>query len=70
MIYNVVVKNIGEGDVMKVFLKIIGYILIIIGILDFAGMFLGFDFTGVAWSPIVFGIVGGLLVSARKKKQD
>ncbi|MCH2061847.1 MAG: hypothetical protein MK183_14585, partial [Verrucomicrobiales bacterium] len=27
---------------------------------DFAGMFLGYDFTGVEWSPIVFGAIGYL----------
>jgi hypothetical protein len=37
---------------------IIGYILYGIAVLDFAGMFLGYDFTGVDWSPLAFGALG------------
>lgn len=41
-------------------LTIIGYIFYLIGIADFCGMFFGYDFTGVSWSPIAFGAVGYL----------
>lgn len=39
-------------------LQIIGYIFYLIGLIDFCGMFFGYDFTGVSWSPIVFGLIG------------
>lgn len=29
-----------------------------LAIVDFAGMFFGYDITGVAWSPIAFGAAG------------
>jgi hypothetical protein len=29
-------------------------------VIDFAGMFLGYDLTGVSWSPIVAGLVASL----------
>ena len=37
---------------------IIGYILYGIAVVDFAGMFLGYDITGVSWSPLLFGGLG------------
>lgn len=39
-------------------LKLVGNIFYFIAAADFAGMFLGYDFTGVEWSPIAFGIIG------------
>lgn len=39
-------------------LQIIGYIFYLIGLIDFCGMFFGYDFTGVSWSPVVFGCIG------------
>lgn len=38
--------------------SIIGWVFYIIGVVDFCGMFFGYDFTGVSWSPIVFAGVG------------
>ena len=37
---------------------VIGYILYGIAVVDFAGMFLGYDITGVEWSPLLFGALG------------
>lgn len=42
---------------------IAGWILIVVGIADFAGMFLGYDFTGYPWTPIAFGVVGEILIN-------
>jgi hypothetical protein len=51
-------------------LRVIGTILIIIGILDFGLYYLiDLDFTGVWWSPYVFGTIGGLLTNAGKKQE-
>jgi len=43
-------------------IKIIGYLLIVFAIIDFAGMFFDYDITGVSWSPIVEGLLGSLLI--------
>lgn len=48
-------------------LKIIGYIFYLIGLIDFCGMFFGYDFTGVSWSPIVFGCIGYICVYLAEK---
>lgn len=51
-------------------LRVIGTILIIIGILDFGLYYLiDLDFTGVWWSPYVFGAIGGFLTNAGKKQE-
>ena len=41
--------------------KFLGVIFYIVGIADFAGMFLGYDFTGQPWTPILFGAIGQLM---------
>ncbi|HMN91348.1 MAG TPA: hypothetical protein PKD70_15365 [Saprospiraceae bacterium] len=43
-------------------LKNFGYLLVIFALIDFAGMFFGYDLTGVDWSPIVAGLIGGFLI--------
>ena len=51
-------------------LRVIGTILIILGILDFGLYYLiDLDFTGVWWSPYVFGAIGGFLTNAGKKQE-
>ena len=42
--------------------SILGYLCIAFGVIDFAGMFFGYDLTGVGWSPIVAGFVGSALI--------
>ena len=43
-------------------LAVIGGVLMLLGVIDFvSGNFMGIDFTGVSWSPIVFGTIGGFL---------
>lgn len=46
---------------MKI-LKILGYLLIVFAVIDFAGMFFGYDITGVSWSPILEGGIGSLFL--------
>lgn len=36
----------------------IGWALYGLAIVDFAGMFFGYDMTGVSWSPVAFGAAG------------
>lgn len=47
--------------------SIIAWIFYAIGILDFCGMFFDYDFTGVYWSPIAFGVIGGIFDGLAKK---
>lgn len=51
-------------------MKVLGYLCILFGVIDFAGMFFGYDLTGVSWSPIVAGVIGSMLVGADKKKSS
>ena len=55
-------------------LSLIGYGLYGLAIVDFAGMFFGYDLTGVAWSPIAFSLAGygmqALQMVADGKKRD
>ena len=37
----------------------LGVLFYIVAAIDFAGMLFDYDFTGVSWSPIAFGVVGG-----------
>ena len=53
-------------------LKVIGWILVIFGILDFALYYLAdVDLTGVSWSPYIASVLGwGLIEIAKKKDND
>lgn len=52
-------------------LKVIGWILVIFGILDFALYYLAdVDLTGVSWSPYIAGALGWGLIEIAKKKND
>jgi len=44
-------------------MAILGLLVIGFGIIDFAGMFFGYDLTGVSWSPIAAGFVGSFLLN-------
>ena len=52
-----------EPSPLNKWAHIAGWILIGVGIADFAGMFLGYDFTGYPWTPLVFGVVGEILIN-------
>lgn len=39
-------------------LGFIGWMFYGLALVDFAGMFLGYDITGVSWSPVAFGAAG------------
>ena len=45
-----------------------GILCYVFAVIDFAGMFFGYDLTGVSWSPIVAGLVGSVLVGSAKVK--
>ena len=45
----------------------IGFTFYGIAIADFLGMFFGYDFTGQAWSPLLFGGIGYALISIGEK---
>jgi hypothetical protein len=38
--------------------QLLGVLCFGFAVIDFAGMFFGYDLTGVSWSPIVAGVVG------------
>jgi len=52
-----------KGSVMDA-MKGIGMLLVGSAVIDFMGMFLGYDLTGVSWSPIVVGGIGTALLNA------
>ena len=45
---------------MCTILSIVGTVMIVLGIIDFAGIYIGYDMTGVFWTPIAF-IASGIL---------
>ena len=51
-------------------LKFGGILCYVFAVIDFAGMFLGYDLTGVSWSPIVAGLVGSVLVQFGEGKSE
>ena len=55
-------KRDDKENEMAIF-SILGFLCIGFGVIDFAGMFFGYDLTGVSWSPIVAGVVGSALMS-------
>lgn len=44
-------------------MKVFGVICIAFAAIDFAGMFLGYDITGVSWSPVVALTMGSVLLN-------
>ena len=59
----------GNGSVANL-LTFVGLALQVLALADFAGMFFGYDFTGVSWSPIAIGLVGSAFIGlANKLKQ-
>jgi len=50
-------------------MKILAILCYVFAVIDFAGMFLGYDITGVFWSPIVAAVVGNLLMKVANKKE-
>lgn len=43
-------------------MKVLGGLCFAFALIDFAGMFFGYDLTGVSWSPVVAGLVGSFLM--------
>lgn len=58
------VEPVCESTPLSIGLNVVGYLLYAVAVIDFAGMFFGYDITGVSWSPIAFGAVGGLCQGA------
>jgi uncharacterized membrane protein YhaH (DUF805 family) len=48
-------------------LAVFGNLCCVFAIVDFTGMFMDYDLTGVSWSPIVFGIIGTMLIILEKR---
>ena len=44
-------------------MKVFGVICFAFAAIDFAGMFFGYDITGVSWSPVVALAIGGVLLN-------
>ena len=44
-------------------MKVFGVICFAFAAIDFAGMLLGYDITGVSWSPVVALAIGGVLLN-------
>lgn len=44
--------------------KGLGWLFIAFAVIDFMGMFLGYDLTGVSWSPVVAGVIGSALINS------
>jgi len=42
---------------------VMGFLCYGFAVVDFAGMFFGYDLTGVSWSPLVAGGIGSVLCS-------
>jgi hypothetical protein len=53
-----------------VIFTIAGLLCFCFAIIDFSGMFFGYDLTGVSWSPIVSGVVGSILISIGGSNKD
>lgn len=60
-------ENAAPPTPLSIVAYVVGALFYVVGIIDFAGMFFGYDFTGVRWSPIAFGFVGGLCQTAAEK---
>ena len=50
-------------------MKLLGFLFVAFGVVDYVtGTFMGTDLTGVSWSPIAAGVIGGVLMNAGGKK--
>lgn len=52
----------------KSLLTVGGVLCYVFAVVDFAGMFFGYDITGVSWSPIVAGFIGSALINCGQDK--
>ena len=50
-------------------LQRIGTLFFAIAFADFAGMYLNYDFTGVEWSPLAFGLIGSLCFCFKRREK-
>jgi len=53
---------------MRGFLIFLSVLCWLFAIVDFAGAFLGYDITGVSWSPLVAAALGAIFAGAAGKK--
>lgn len=47
-----------------------GVLCYVFAVIDFAGMFFGYDLTGVSWSPMVAGFLGAVLVNCSEANRS
>jgi len=45
-------------------MKVMGILCSVFAVIDFAGMYLHYDITGVSWSPAVAAVVGMVLIKS------
>lgn len=63
-------SNASSNGSVAILLTFVGLAFQVLALVDFAGMFFGYDFTGVSWSPIAIGLVGSAFIGlANKLKQ-
>ena len=55
-------SNPGSNGTVAILLTFVGMAFQVLALADYAGMFFGYDFTGVSWSPIAIGLVGGVFI--------
>lgn len=60
----------GEVNNTNGLLYLISWGFYIIAVIDFCGMFFDYDFTGVSWSPIAFGVIGSIFDYYAKNKDQ
>ncbi len=65
-----VIIEICNNKINEIFMKKLGTLLQILAIVDFAGMFFGYDLTGQSWTPIAFGFAGAVLSLLGKSNDE
>ena len=51
-------------------MELLGLLCYAFAVIDFAGMFFGYDLTGVSWSPIVAAGLGQVFMNIGNKEED
>lgn len=51
-------------------MELLGFLCYAFAVIDFAGMFFGYDLTGVSWSPIVAAGLGQVFMNIGNKEED
>ena len=51
-------------------LTVLGYMCYVFAVIDFCGMFGGYDLTGTPISPVIAGVIGSILIHFGKSCND